>query len=208
MSRDGWERLPCMASVTIDLSVSLDGFIAGPGDGPSNPLGDGGMALFAWMAAGSETVGTDDRQRPAPASRTVVEEWHATSGAMISGRRTFDIADGWADGQPIDAPIFVVTHRPPTEGRWSPRVEFAPDVPVALERARAVAGDGTISAAGADVAQQLLRLGAVDEIQLSVAPVILGGGVRLLDHVGPTTLEQVRVIASDGVTHLRYRVVR
>ncbi len=198
-----------MATVIIGLSVSVGGFIAGPGDGPANPLGEGGGALFAWMGAGPETVGADDRLRPPAASRVVVEEWHATTGAMISGRRTFDIAGGWADGHPIDAPIFVVTHEPPTEGRWSPQVTFVPEgVEAALEQARAAAGDRVVSACGADVAQQLLRLGAVDEIQLDVAPVILGGGVRLLDHVGPATLEQVRVLASDGVAHLRYRVVR
>jgi dihydrofolate reductase len=197
-----------MATVTIDLSVSVDGYIAGPGDGLANPLGDGGGALFTWMGAGPETVGPDDRLRPPGPSRVVVEEWHATAGAMISGRRTFDIAGGWADGHPVDAPIFVVTHEPPTEGRWSPRVTFVPEgVGAALEQARAVAGEGTISACGASVAQQLLGLGAVDEIQLSVAPVLLGGGVRLLDGVA-VTLEQTRVIASEGVTHLRYRVVR
>ena len=197
-----------MATVTIDLSVSVDGYIAGPDDGPANPLGDGGGALFAWMAAGDETIGTDDRLRPPEASRGVIEEWHATTGAMISGRRTFDIAGGWADGHPVDAPIFVVTHEPPTEGRWSPRVTFVPEgVAAALEQARAVAGEGVVSACGADVARQLLRLGVVDEIQLSVAPVLLGGGVRLLDGVA-VTLEQTRAVVSDGVTHLRYRVVR
>jgi len=200
-----------MSTVIIDLSVSLDGYIAGPDDGPDLPLGRGGPALFTWMGAGPETVGSDDRLRPPEASRPVVEEWHAGAGAMIRGRRTFDIANGWADGHPVDAPIFVVTHDPPTEGRWSPQVTFVPEgVAAALAQAREVAGDGWVSASGASVAQQLLQLGAVDEIQLSVAPVLLGGGVRLLDHIGPAplTLEQVRVIASDGVTHLRYRVVR
>jgi len=211
MSARAWQRHTDMSTVIIDLSVSVDGYIAGPGDGPTNPLGDGGPALFTWMSAGPETVGSDDRLRPPVASRPIVEEWHAEAGAMISGRRTFDIANGWADGHPIDAPIFVVTHEPPTEGRWSPQVRFVPEgVEAALAQAREVAGDGYVSACGADVAQQLLRLGAVDEIQLSVAPVLLGGGVRLLDHIGPAprALEQIRVVASDGVTHLRYRVVR
>lgn len=200
-----------MSTVTIDLSVSLDGYIAGPDDGDGLPLGVGGQALFTWMGAGTEPMGEGGFLRPAEASRPVVEEWTTGSGAMISGRRTFDIAGGWADGHPVDAPIFVVTHEPPTEGRWSPRVTFVPEgVETALARARRVAGDGTISASGASVAQQLLQLGAVDEIQLSVTPVLLGGGVRLLDHIGeaPVTLEQTRVIASEGVTHLRYRVVR
>ncbi|HEX7132456.1 MAG TPA: dihydrofolate reductase family protein [Iamia sp.] len=194
--------------MTIDLSVSVDGYIAGPGDGSELPLGEGGQALFTWMGAGTEPMGEGGFLRPAAASRPVVEEWIAGAGAMISGRRTFDIAGGWADGHPIDAPIFVVTHDPPTEGRWSPRVTFVPEgVEAALAQAREVAGDGSVSACGASIAQQLLQLGVVDEIQLSVAPVLLGGGVRLLDHVA-APLEQVRVIVSDGVTHLRYRVVR
>jgi dihydrofolate reductase len=200
-----------MSTVIIDLSVSVDGFIAGPGDGDRLPLGEGGRALFTWMGAGTEPMGQGGFLRPAEASRPVVEEWMGRAGALISGRRTFDIAGGWADGHPVDAPIFVVTHEPPTEGRWSPRVTFVPDgVEAALARAREVAGDGYISASGAEVAQQLLRLGVVEEIQLSVAPVLLGGGVRLLHHIGaaPVTLEQTRVIVSDGVTHLRYRVVR
>lgn len=211
MSRQRPVRLPCMATVSIDLTVSVDGFIAGPDDGPDAPLGAGGDALFAWMGAGTETVGPDERLRPPEASRPVVEEWQTTTGAMISGRRTFDIARGWAGGHPIDAPIFVVTHDPPTEGDWSPRVTFVPDgVEEALAQARAAAGAAVVSASGADVAQQLLRLGAVDQIQLSVAPVLLGGGVRLLDAIGeaPVRLEQDRVIISDGVTHLRYRVSR
>ena len=200
-----------MGTVIVDLSVSLDGFIAGVGDGMSSPLGRGGDALFRWMTAGSSTVGADPRLRPVEGSRAIVEEWLATAGAGLAGRRTFDIAGGWADGHPIDAPIFVVTHQVPAEGRWSDRVTFVTDgVERALELAQAAAGDGTVSIAGASVAQQLLRVGKLDEIQVSVVPVLLGGGVRLLEHFGdePITLEQTRVVASEGVVHLRYRVVR
>jgi dihydrofolate reductase len=134
----------------------------------------------------------------------------SSAGAMISGRRTFDIAGGWADGHPIDAPIFVVTHEPPTAGEWSPKVTFVPEgVDRALDLAQEVAGDGAVSVSGASIAQQLLRAGRLDEIQVSVTPVLLGGGVRLFDHFnGPIRLEQIRVVPSDRVTHLRYRVVR
>jgi dihydrofolate reductase len=200
-----------VGTVMIDLSVSLDGFVAGVDDGPVFPLGRGGEALFAWMSAGPDANRVDQWTAPPDASKVVVDEWHATCGAMITGRRTFDIANGWKHGHPIDAPIFVLTHTPPTDGGWSPRCQFVTDgVDHALELAQAAAGDRVVSVAGADVAQQLLRGGHVDEIQVSVAPVLLGAGVRLFDHLGaaPITLEQTRVIASDGVTHLRYRVVR
>jgi dihydrofolate reductase len=131
------------------------------------------------------------------------------SGALISGRRTFDIANGWKDGHPVDAPIFVVTHEPPTEGEWSPRVTFVTEgVERALELAQGVAGDGMIGVSGASIAQQLLRLRKLDEIQVSVTPWLLGGGVRLFDAVGgPIRLEQTRAVPSEGVTHLRYRVL-
>jgi dihydrofolate reductase len=199
-----------MGTVIVDLSVSLDGFIAGAGDGPSSPLGRGGEALFAWMAAGDPIPGVDARLAPPEASRPIIDEWMAEAGAIISGRRTFDIAGGWADGHPVDAPIFVVTHEPPTEGRWSPQVTFVTDgVERALELAQHAAGAKTVSISGASVAEQLLGLGKLDEIQVSITPVLLGGGVRLFDLLdAPISLEQTRVVPSEGVTHLRYRVVR
>jgi len=197
-----------MDVVIVDLSVSLDGFIAGANDGPANPLGDGGERLFAWMNA-SEANRVHPYLAPPDASKGIVEEWMTTSGAIISGRRTFDIADGWKDGHPVDVPIFVVTHYPPAEGKWSPRVSFVTEgVERALELARDAAGDRVIGISGASVAQQVLRLGKLDEIQVSVTPLLLGAGVRLFDGFdGPIRLEQTRVIPSDGVTHLRYRVL-
>jgi dihydrofolate reductase len=200
-----------MGSVIVDLTVSLDGFIAGPDDGPALPLGRGGDRLFTWMSAGPESNRVESRLAPPDASKVVVDEWLTECGAIVSGRRTFDIAGGWRDGHPIDVPIFVVTHRAPTHGEWSPRVSFVTDgLDHALDLARQAAGSRKLSVCGADVARQLLRAGKLDEIQISVVPLLLGGGVRLFDHLGgdPITLEQVRVIESDGVTHLRYRVVR
>ena len=126
-----------MGSVLVDLSISLDGFIAGPNDGLSNPLGAGGEALFAWMGAGPERNRVDKWLCPPDASMQVIEGWTTEIGAMVSGRRTFDIAGGWKDGHPIDVPNFVVTHDPPTSGEWSPRVEFVTEgVERAVELAR------------------------------------------------------------------------
>src|SRR6188472_2945590 len=133
-----------MAKVIVDLSVSLDGFIAGPDDGLEQPLGRGGEALFAWMGAGTPREGTDERLAPPPASQVVIDEWTGTCGAMISGRRTFDIANGWAGGHPIDAPIVVLTHEPPASGEWSPQVRFATTLDEALDQARSLAGDHMI----------------------------------------------------------------
>jgi dihydrofolate reductase len=197
-----------MGTVIVDLSVSLDGFIAGPDDGAEFPLGRGGETLFAWMNA-SEANRVHPYLAPPDGSKVIVDEWLTRSGALISGRRTFDIANGWKDGHPVDAPIFVVTHEPPIDGEWSPRVSFVTDgVERALELAQEAAGEGVIGVSGASVAQQLLRVGKLDEIQVSVTPLLLGGGVRLFEGFeGPIRLEQTRVVPSDGVTHLRYRVL-
>jgi dihydrofolate reductase len=200
-----------MGSVVVDLTISLDGFIAGDGDGPYLPLGRGGERLFTWMTAGPESNRMEHRLAPPDASKVVVDEWMKGGGAIISGRRTFDIANGWKGGHPIDVPIFVVTHQPPTHGEWSPRVSFVTEgVDRALELAQEAAGDLKVSLSGASIAQQLLRAGKLDEIQVSIVPLLLGKGVRLFDHLGagPIALEQTRVIESEGVTHLRYRVVR
>lgn len=200
-----------MGKVIVGLSVSLDGFVAGADDGVDSPLGTGGDALFRWMSAGPESNRINSYFAPPDASVPVIEGWYAECGAMVSGRRTFDIAGGWRHGHPIDAPIFVVTHDVPIEGEWSPRVSFVTDgVERAVELAKAVAGDKDVAVCAANTAQQLLRAGLLDEVEVSIAPVLLNGGVRLFDHLGtdPIVLEQVQAIASDGVTHIRYRVVR
>lgn len=200
-----------MGKVIVGLSVSLDGFVAGADDGAEQPLGVGGERLFAWMSAGPETNRINPWFAPPDPSVAVIEGWYAECGAIVSGRRTFDIAGGWANGHPLDVPIFVVTHDPPTEGTWSPRVTFVTEgVEHAVELAQEAAGDRAVSVCAANTAQQLLRAGKLDEIEVSVAPVLLGSGVRLFDHLGadPIELEQINAIESVGVTHLRYRVVR
>jgi dihydrofolate reductase len=198
-----------MSKVVIGLSVSVDGFIAGPNDGSEYPLGVGGETLFEWMDMGPESNRVHEYIKTTNASKPVVDEWLRDAGAIISGRRTFDIANGWYYGHPIDVPIFVVTHEVPTEGKWSPKVTFVTDgIERALELAQEAAGDKVISANGANPVQQLFRMKKVDQVQISVAPVLLGSGVRLFDHLGeyPIQLTQTRVLADERVTHLRYDV--
>jgi dihydrofolate reductase len=200
-----------MGKVIVGLSMSLDGYIAGPDDGLELPLGRGGERLFVWMNAGPESVRQNEWLAPPEASKAIIDGWVNDCGAIVSGRRTFDIAGGWKNGHPIDVPIFVVTHVAPTEGEWSPRVSFVTEgLERAVELAQEAAGDKDVSVAAANPVQQLLRAGRIDEIEVSLVPLLLGGGVRLFDQLGaePIDLEQISVIESTGVTHLRYRVVR
>ena len=200
-----------MGNVLTGLSVSLDGFIAGPNDGPDNPLGDGGGRLFDWWSAGTERIGPDDRFKPPLGSRAVVEGMFEC-GAIVTGRRTFDIAGGWGGHHPIGAPFFLLTHNPPDEhvGPGTEGTVVTDGIESALEQARAVAGGRPIAVGAADVAQQYLRAGLLDEIHIDLVPVLLGDGVRLFANLADRqfNLECTRVVESDGVTHLRYRVVR
>ncbi|GAA0247403.1 dihydrofolate reductase family protein [Cryptosporangium japonicum] len=199
-----------MTLVSIGLSVSLDGYVAGPHDGPDNPLGDGGSRLFTWWTAGGEPLGDDPRFAPPARSRPVVAELF-DCGAVLTGRRTFDIARGWGGQHPTGAPFFVLTHEPPPRwvGPGTGGTAVTGGIHRALEAARRVAGDRPISITSASVAQQCLAAGLVDELNLNLVPVLLGGGVALFgERPGPTALECTRVVESDGVTHLRYRVDR
>jgi len=165
-----------MSKVVTGLSVSLDGFIAGPNDGPANPLGDGGGKLFEWWTAGPETIGGDDRFRPPARSRAVVEEAFGV-GAVITGRRTFDIARGWGGRHPVGVPFFLLTHNPPDRwvGPGTDGTVVTDGIESALEQARAVAGDRSVGVGAANAAQQYLKAGLLDEIHLNVIPVLLGG---------------------------------
>jgi dihydrofolate reductase len=200
-----------MGKVLVGLSMSLDGFIAGPNDGPANPLGDGGGRLFDWWTSGPERLGPDDRFKPPVRSRAVVQEMF-TCGAIITGRRTFDIANGWGGHHPVGAPFFLLTHSPPDEhvGPGTGGTVVTDGIESALAQARAVAGERDIAVGAADVAQQYLNAGLLDEIHLNLVPVLLGGGVRLFANLDGRRfgLECTRLVESDGVTHLRYRVVK
>ena len=206
-----------MGKVVLELSMSLDGFIAGPNDSPENGLGDGGDALFRWYSSGDTDFplpGTDMVFRISRASADFLRPSWLNIGASVVGRRTFDIAGGWGGNPPggRDAPHFVVTHTVPQE--WvkpgSPFTFVTDGVESAVDKAKKAAGDKNVDLIGASIAQQCLNTGLLDEIQIDLAPVLLGGGVRLFDHLnsGPIDLEPLAVIQGLDVTHLRYRVVK
>jgi dihydrofolate reductase len=201
-----------MSKVVIDMSISVDGFVAGPDDGKDHPLGiRGGMHLFDWYTSGTEVV-HDHLFRPAPGANTdEVERMFAESGAYIFGRRTYDITNGWGGRHPVNgAPVFVLTHKPPREFPRGPsNLVFVTDgIESAIRQARAVAGDKDIKLGGGSPGKQALAAGLVDEILLHVAPVLLGAGVRLFDDLPRgIRLEQVSATEGPGANHLRYRIM-
>jgi dihydrofolate reductase len=204
-----------MGKVAMGLSMSLDGFIAGPNDGPGSPLGEGGERLFAWYSGGDTEYGLPGTEmvfRVSPQSAELLREAHTRMGAMVTGRRTFDITNGWGGSPPLGVPVFVVTHSVPQgwvyEG--SPFTFVTDGVQSAVEQARAVAGDKDVAVGAASIAQQCIEAGLLDEIHVDLVPVLLGDGVRLFDHLGtgPIELERTRVVEAPGVTHLTFRVVR
>jgi dihydrofolate reductase len=146
-----------------------------------------------------------------PTSADFLREVHRTIGVMVQERRTFDIANGWGGRPRLGVPAFVVTHTVPQEWVYedSPFTFVTDGVESAVEQARAVAGDKNVAVGAASIAQQCIRAGLLDEIHIDLVPVLLGGGVRLFEHLGtePIELESTRVIEAPGVTHLTFRVV-
>ena len=204
-----------MGSVGVGLSMSLDGFIAGPNGGPEQPLGEGGERLFGWyfggdveypMPSGTMTV------MVTPDSAGYLDEANATIGALVMGRKTFDLTHGWGGRHPLDVPVFVVTHTIP--GEWANDGEpftFVTDgVESAVAQATTVAGDRNVGVGAASIAQQCLKAGLLDEIHVDLIPALLGDGVRLFEHLGiePLDLEIAKVIDAPGVTHITYRIVK
>jgi dihydrofolate reductase len=204
-----------MGKVAVGLSMSLDGFIAGPNDGPGQPLGEGGERLFAWYSGGETEYrlpGTEMVFSVSPQSAERLREAHGAMGALVTGRRTFDITNGWGGSPPLGVPTFVVTHTVPQEWVYegSPFTFVTDGVESAVERAKAVAGDKDVAVGAASIAQQCLQAGLLDEIHIDLVPVLLGDGVRLFDHLGtgPIELQRTRVIEAPDVTHLTFRVVK
>ena len=195
-----------MSKVVLYMSMSVDGFITGPDDSKEHGLGVGGERLHAWLADG----GVDPASyRPTDeAGATVFDELMAT-GAVITGRRTFEFAGGWAGDHHDGVPIFVLTHTvPPEPPPGSAR--YVTNVASCVDQATAAAGGREILLHGAAAAQACLRAGLLDELQLTVVPVLMGQGRRLFADLPPehVELDLVRALDGPGVQHVRYRVVR
>jgi dihydrofolate reductase len=191
------------------MSVSLDGFIAGPNAGPGNGLGDGGHRLHEWFLMDADADHKGVAARLTGVNRTVVDELMAT-GAVVAGRGTFEPAGGWGGDHHDGVPIFVVArHAPGIDiSRW-PLVTYVDDVTIAMAQAREAAGDKNVLVHGAGTAQLALAAGVLDELELHVVPVLFGQGRRLFEGLAPEQieLERTRVLEGEaGITHLHYRV--
>jgi dihydrofolate reductase len=214
-----------MSNVRVHIAVSQDGFVAGPNQSAENPLGEGGEELHAWMLelkAWREPHGREGGE--VNISSQVVEEANANVGAEIMGRGKFGPPGGgpwgdedawrgwWGEDPPFHKPVFVVTHheREPLTLSDTTFTFVTGGIEDALEQAKAVSdGKDVYIGGGADIINQYLAAGLVDEIEVHVSPLVLGGGERLFDGVGPDLkLEQLRAVEAPGVAHLKYRVVK
>ena len=199
-----------MARVISGITMSLDGYVTGPGDRLGAGLGEGGERLHEWVFGGPWTY-DGPRGTPAAVDQEYLESVFADGGAWIVGRTMHDVVDGWGDDPGFGVPVFVVTHRPrETVVKGDTSFEFVTGgILDALERARAAAaGKNVIVMGGADLLRQYLAAGLVDEFTLTIAPVLLGAGKRLFDGISSTelTFERTSVVESPFATHLRYRV--
>ncbi|HJQ29304.1 MAG TPA: dihydrofolate reductase family protein [Rubrobacter sp.] len=203
-----------MGKVAMGLTMSLDGFIAGPNDGPEHPLGEGGMRLFDWYSSGDteyKMSGTEMVVRVSRQSADMLREAHGKMGAFVTGRRTFDITNGWGGNPPLGVPAFVVTHSVPEEWVYegSPFTFVTEGVESAVEQAKEAAGEKDVAVGAASIAQQCIRAGLLDEIHIDLVPVLLGDGVRLFDNLGgQVELERTEIIEAPDVTHMTFRVIR
>ena len=194
-----------MSKVVLSMSMSVDGFITGPDDGIEHGLGVDGERLHAWLSDGGVDPGS---YRPVDtAGATVFDELMAT-GAVIVGRRTFEFAGGWAGDHHDGVPIFVLTHAAPDEPAPGHARYVTDGIQSCVAQAKAAAGGRDILLHGAATAQECLRAGLLDEMELSLVPVLLGQGRRLFDDLPPDhhELELLRTLEGPGVLHLRYRV--
>ena len=203
-----------MGKVVFNMTVSLDGFVAGPNDSPEKGLGDGGDALFKWYFSGDTEVPISDGNmvlKVSSQSAELLQEAFKHYGAGVWGRRTFDIAGAWG-GHPPGYPCFVVTHSVPQEWVYegSPFTFVSDGVESAIRQAKQAAGDKDVVICTASILQQCLNRGLMDEIHIDVAPLLLGTGVRLFDHldIKPIELERIRVVEAPGVTHMGFRVIK
>jgi dihydrofolate reductase len=199
--------------VVIDVSMSLDGFIAGADDSPEQPLGVEGDRLFQWFSDGDTPSRWYPSFKMSAVSAKLFDEFADRVGAVVAGRHTYDVADAWqGEGPQPGIPLFVVTHRAPeTVPEGNPPYTFVTEgVEAAVEKARAAAAGKEVSLMGSKIVQQCLRARLLDEITIHMVPVLLGRGVRLIEGLDPGSVELsiVRVVDAPGVTHLTYRVMK
>jgi len=199
--------------IMTGLSTSLDGFIAGADDRPEQPLGVGGDQLFKWFRDGDTPSRFYPTFRMSAKSAMFFDGFANRVGAVITGRRTYDVANGWGGRGPLpEVPLFVMTHHVPDKvPAGGPPYTFVTDgIERAVEKARAAAAGKDVSLMGASTVQQALRSGLLDLLTIHLVPVLLGRGVRLLDGFDPgsVNLELAGVADAPGVTHLTYRVVK
>jgi dihydrofolate reductase len=200
-----------VSATVLYMSMSLDGFIAGPNEGPGNGLGDGGHRLHEWFLTGSNADHKAISGRLAGVNGQVVDEFMAT-GAVVAGRGTVEPAGFWAGDHHDGVPIFVLSRREPDgeTGQW-PLVRYVNDVSTAMSEAKRAAGEKNVLVHGAGTAQLALAAGVLDELEIHLIPVLLGQGRRLFDNLSPEhiELERTRILEGEaGVTHMHYRVQR
>jgi dihydrofolate reductase len=198
-----------MAKVLAAITTSVDGYVAGPDDGPGKGLGEGGERLHYWVFGGPWTYETEARGEPAGEDAAWLEQAMSRIGAVVGGRWTYEAAGHWGDENPWGLPVFIVTHRPeeePPGGAFT----FVSGVREAVEQARDAAGPkDVIVMGGADVIRQALDAGLVDELTIIVAPVVLGGGKRLFEGFEQSLeLEHLGLRQSQWATFIDYRVKR
>jgi dihydrofolate reductase len=200
-----------VSATVLYMSMSLDGFIAGPAERPDNPLGDGGHRLHEWFLTDVDADHKGVSGRLAGVNGQVFDEMMAT-GAVVIGRGTFEPAGGWGGDHHDGVPIFVLTRHEPDSDAWQwPLVTYVSDVRTAMTQAKQAAGDKNVLVHGAGTAQLALAAGVLDELELHLVPVLLGQGRRLFDNLSPEhiELERTRILEGEsGVTHMHYRVQR
>jgi dihydrofolate reductase len=200
-----------VSATVLYMSMSLDGFIAGPNAGTGNGLGDGGECLHEWMDPTRADPNSGVPGRPAGVNGQLFDEMMAT-GAVVAGRGTFEPANGWGGDHHNGVPIWILSRqRPGIEISQWPLVTYTDDLGSAISQARRAAGEKNVLVHGATTAQLALAAGQLDELEVHLIPVLLGHGRRLFDNLGPEPikLQRTRIIeGEDGVTHMHYRVAR
>jgi len=196
-----------MSKVVAGITVSVDGYIAGPDDGPGCGLGVGGERLHYWVFGGPWTYDSPGRGQPIGVDKAWMDEVMAANGAVIAGRGTYEAAGHWGDTNPFGVPLLVVTHRPeeqPASGEFT----FVGGLTEAVDRAKIAAGGKQVHVmGGADVIRQALGAGHLDELSLIIAPVVLGSGKRLFEgFTADVELEHLGVRQSPFATFVDYRV--